>query len=97
LTPRLMGTTTYSLMVEPQLVLADEPSLGLSPAMTRLSLAALCDLRRSLSAGVVLVEQNVREALRVADRVCVPRLGEVIYSGTPDQTTSSVLRDACLR
>jgi len=69
-------------MVKPQVLLLDEPSLGLSPKM----IDFVYERIRALVDGgltTLLVEQNVRKALSVADHVVVLVLGEVRYSGTP--------------
>jgi branched-chain amino acid transport system ATP-binding protein len=65
---------------EPRVLLADELSLGLAPLVVERLLAAV---RRAADAGVavVLVEQHVRQALAVADRVQVMRRGRVVMSG----------------
>lgn len=65
---------------EPRLLLADELSLGLAPLVVERLLAAV---RRAADAGVavVLVEQHVRKALAVADRVQVMRRGRIVMSG----------------
>ncbi|GEP34255.1 ABC transporter ATP-binding protein [Nocardioides szechwanensis] len=65
---------------EPRVLLADELSLGLAPLVVERLLAAV---RRAADAGVavVLVEQHVRQALAVADRVKVMRRGRVVMSG----------------
>ncbi|HXU23178.1 MAG TPA: ABC transporter ATP-binding protein [Tepidiformaceae bacterium] len=67
-----------AIMADPRLLLLDEPSLGLAPAIVQ----RIMDLVRSLATehglAVLLVEQNVAQALRVADRVYVMRSGRII-------------------
>ncbi len=65
---------------EPRVLLADELSLGLAPLVVERLLAAV---RQAADAGVavVLVEQHVRQALAVADRVQVMRRGRIVMSG----------------
>ena len=73
-----------ALMARPRLLLLDEPSLGLSPLVT----ASVFDAVRKISAGgmtLVLVEQNVSAALRLAHRACVLELGRVVAEGAPDE------------
>jgi branched-chain amino acid transport system ATP-binding protein len=65
----------------PKVLLVDEPSLGLAPRMIREAFDVLTELRR-LGMSVLLVEQNVRSALMLADRGYVLRHGEVVMEGT---------------
>jgi branched-chain amino acid transport system ATP-binding protein len=67
-----------TLMSDPQLMLFDEPSLGVSPAIMQQILASLRRLADERGCAVVLVEQNVGHALREADRVYVMRSGRVL-------------------
>jgi len=69
-----------ALVARPRLLLLDEPSLGLAPRVTAdimKLLRALCD---STGLTVLLVEQNVRSALAVADRGVVLSLGRVVVA-----------------
>jgi branched-chain amino acid transport system ATP-binding protein len=67
-----------ALMSEPELMLFDEPSLGVSPAITQQILTALRRMADEEGRAVMLLEQNVGHALREADRVYVMRSGRVI-------------------
>ncbi|MFT3805060.1 MAG: ABC transporter ATP-binding protein [Burkholderiaceae bacterium] len=69
------------LMARPRLILFDEPSLGLSPVLSRFVLASIATLRERGIASL-LVEQNMRAALRIADRAHVLRVGRIVRSGT---------------
>lgn len=71
-----------ALMAAPHLMLLDEPSLGLSPRYVEVIMDAICAVATELSIGVVMVEQNVAQALRAADRVYVMRSGEMIAHET---------------
>jgi branched-chain amino acid transport system ATP-binding protein len=69
------------LMARPRLILFDEPSLGLSPFFSKFVLGAIGALRaKGLSA--LLVEQNMRAALKIADRAYVLRVGSIVRKGT---------------
>ena len=70
-----------ALMSEPKLLLLDEPSLGLSPRMSEEVLSVILELR-SQGITVVLVEQNVHNALSVADRAYVFETGRVVANDT---------------
>jgi branched-chain amino acid transport system ATP-binding protein len=68
------------LMAEPELILFDEPSLGLSPVAVELVFAAIRDLRAG-GVTVLLVEQNVADSLEVADFAAVLENGAIVLSG----------------
>jgi branched-chain amino acid transport system ATP-binding protein len=68
------------LMARPRLLLLDEPALGLAPLLVREVFAALKRIREQ-GVTVLLVEQNVRHALALADRAYVLETGRVTLSG----------------
>lgn len=74
-----------ALMSEPSVIVLDEPSLGLAPKVVGEIVAALAQLRDERGLAVLLVEQNVRAAFLVADRVVVMDRGEVVAEGTPTE------------
>jgi branched-chain amino acid transport system ATP-binding protein len=67
-----------ALMMQPRLLLLDEPSLGLSPLLVERIMATIARVAREERVTVLLVEQNVRQALPIADRVYIIRTGRVI-------------------
>ncbi len=69
------------LMGEPELIMFDEPSLGLAPAVVQTVLGAIRDLNRE-GMTCVLVEQNVAVSLRLASRAYVLETGRVTLSGS---------------
>jgi branched-chain amino acid transport system ATP-binding protein len=71
------------LMARPRLLLLDEPSLGLAPRLVTEIFAVLGRLRDLGDLGIVLVEQNARAALKIADRAVVLDRGRVLLEGTP--------------
>jgi branched-chain amino acid transport system ATP-binding protein len=75
---RQMLALARALMSHPRLLLLDEPSLGLAPRMVARILALLRRLRDETGLTVLLVEQNVRSALSVADDGVVMSLGRVV-------------------
>ena len=76
------------LMAEPDLLMFDEPSMGLSPIMVESVASIIRDLAgRGLT--VLLVEQNASLALSVATRAYVPELGTVAVSGTTEEIPTS--------
>ena len=70
-----------ALMAKPRLLMLAEPSLGLAPLIVREVLQVVASLRQ-LGVSVLLVEQNARAALQVADRGYVLEMGAVALSGT---------------
>jgi branched-chain amino acid transport system ATP-binding protein len=75
---RQMLALGRALIGRPRLLLLDEPSLGLAPKVTAQILALLRDLRERTGLAVLLVEQNVRSALSIADEGVVLALGRVV-------------------
>ena len=73
-----------ALMSRPKLLMLDEPSLGLAPLIVREVLNTVSALRKT-GVSVLLVEQNARAALNVADRGYVLEMGEVAVQGPADQ------------
>ena len=71
------------LMSRPRILLLDEPSLGLAPRVVREIMRTLQELRRSEGMTVVLVEQNVKAAMMIADRICVMERGRIVLRGSP--------------
>jgi branched-chain amino acid transport system ATP-binding protein len=67
------------LMAEPRLLLIDEPSLGLAPVVVREVFAQLAELKEQ-GRTIVLVEQNTRRAIDIADHVYVMQAGKVLMS-----------------
>ena len=81
---RQMLVLGRALMARPRLLLLDEPSLGLAPRVAAQIVALLRDLRERTGLTVLLVEQNARSALSVADRGVVLALGRVVAAETPE-------------
>ncbi len=73
-----------ALMAQPRLLLIDELSLGLMPAMVELCFAAIAELKRQ-GMAVLLVEQNTHRALAAADRVYVMASGRMVYEASGEQ------------
>jgi branched-chain amino acid transport system ATP-binding protein len=80
------------LMARPRLLMLDEPALGLAPMLVRQVFAALKDINAS-GVTVLLVEQNVQHALRLAHRAYVLETGRVTLEGT----SAALLDDARVR
>lgn len=77
---RQMLAIGRALMSRPKVLLLDEPSLGLSPKVTKEMLGVVRDLKGA-GVSVLLVEQNVRSALRISDYAYVLEGGEITLEG----------------
>jgi len=77
-----------ALMSEPGLLMLDEPSLGLAPLVVERIFAILVEINAS-GIPVLLVEQNARQALRVAHRAYVLATGEIVREGTGAELLAS--------
>ena len=73
-----------ALMLKPKLLLLDEPSLGLSPKLVQEIFSIIKDLHQS-GVTILLVEQNVNHALKIADYGYVLTSGKIFLSGTYDE------------
>jgi len=82
-----------ALILSPRLLLLDEPSLGLAPPLVSESLGRIQQISRDSGVAVLIVEQKVREVLKIARRVYVLHSGLVSFSGPTD----SLNDDAKLR
>ncbi|HMM85239.1 ABC transporter ATP-binding protein [Azohydromonas sp.] len=78
---RQMLAIGRALMARPRLLLLDEPSLGLAPRIVREILHIVTALRDG-GVSILLVEQNARAALQIADRGCVIETGELVLAGS---------------
>lgn len=85
---RQMLAIGRSMMAKPQLLLLDEPSLGLAPLVVEQIFQSIRDLTNSLGLTVVLVEQNAMGALKIADIGIVLNLGSIAATGS-----ATALRD----
>ena len=77
-----------ALMGHPQLLMLDEPSMGLAPILVEEIFKIIVNLNRNGST-VLLVEQNARMALSAADRGYVMETGKIVASGTGSQLMNS--------
>ena len=72
-----------ALLAAPKLMMLDEPSLGLSPRLCDEVFAYITSLSRERGVSMILVEQNTRRALELANRAYVLELGRVVSEGAP--------------
>jgi branched-chain amino acid transport system ATP-binding protein len=90
---RQMLVIGRALMSRPRLLLLDEPSLGLAPIVAAQIMRLVRDLRQDTGLTVLLVEQNAKAALSVADRGIVLSLGRIVADDDP----ASLSADDALR
>ena len=81
---RQMLAIARALMTNPDLLLMDEPSEGLAPLLVQRLREELTELKTS-GLSILLVEQNVRLALAVADHVHIIERGRIVYQGRPTE------------
>ncbi len=77
-----MLTLARAVARAPKLLLVDELSLGLAPVIVKRLLQTVRRVASDRSTGILLVEQHVRQALHIADRVYVMQRGRIVMSGT---------------
>ncbi|MGA0926855.1 MAG: ABC transporter ATP-binding protein [Burkholderiaceae bacterium] len=91
-----MLAISRGLMAEPKLLILDEPSLGLSPLLVEEMFTLIAQIRQQ-NISVLLVEQNVAQALEIADKAYVLENGSLRFEGTPQALLASdALRQAYL-
>ncbi|HET7012035.1 MAG TPA: ABC transporter ATP-binding protein [Anaerolineales bacterium] len=91
-----MLATGRALMANPKLLLMDEPSMGLAPVLVDSIFSTIEELHSS-GTTILLVEQNARMALQVADRGYVLQSGEIVLSGSAqDLRANEMVRKAYL-
>jgi len=73
-----------TLMHEPTLMFLDEPSLGLAPRIVDLVMENISAINRRFKNSILLVEQNFEQAKRVAGKIIVIKLGQIVFSGILD-------------
>lgn len=71
------------LLSRPSTLIMDEPSIGLAPKLLQDLLAPVRELQLQRGMSILLVEQNLDEALAISDRVTIMRSGEIVFSGVP--------------
>ena len=81
---RQMLAVGRALMIDPELILMDEPSEGLAPVMVR-HLEDIVASLKAMNLGILLVEQNLYSALEVASRLYILETGRVVHEGTSAQ------------
>ena len=84
-----------AVVQRPKILLVDEPSVGLSPQAIGIVFDEISRLHKS-GQTILLVEQNTKKAMEVAERAVILRLGAVIWDGEPSQITHDELGELFL-
>ncbi len=71
-----------ALMLNPKVLMLDEPSLGLSPKLVTHAFDTIKSINVKFGTTILIVEQKVRELLHIVQRVHALRMGEIVFSGT---------------
>ncbi len=73
-----------ALMTNPEMILMDEPSEGLAPVIIDQVGDIVCKLKET-GLSILMVEQNISLAYRVADKILIMNKGTIVWEGTPEQ------------
>lgn len=74
-----------ALMLRPKVLLMDEPSLGLAPKLLSKSFETIQEINKDFGITILIVEQKVREVLKISDFVYGMKMGEMVFSGKPGE------------
>jgi branched-chain amino acid transport system ATP-binding protein len=85
---RQMLAVARALMSSPRLVALDEPSLGLSPILVTEMMKLLKNICHGMGVSILLVDQNAKAALKIADYAYVLERGDVVLEGSSREVTS---------
>ncbi len=80
-----------AMMTNPKLLMLDEPSIGLAPVIVETVMHSIKQISEQFGTAVLLVEQNVNQALKVADRVYAMKMGEIVAEENAANLTSESL------
>jgi branched-chain amino acid transport system ATP-binding protein len=92
-----MLAVARALMTNPELILLDEPSIGLAPKIFDTILTTIKDLNAARKTTIVIAEQNVKKILKIVDYAYVLDSGKVAIEGTSEQLSNNeAIRQAYL-
>lgn len=84
-----------ALIVEPEVILYDEPTAGLDPITSRKIADLIRQLRKEVGSTLLTVTNDMQRAYQIGDRICVLAQGKIVEGGTPEQiqaTTDPAIR-----
>ncbi len=94
---RQMVGFCVGLMMNPKFLLVDEPSIGLAPQLVSQTMELIQNCREQFNTSILIVEQNVRAMLTIADRVYLLKTGQIVYEEPEvNADTEQRLRDLFL-
>jgi len=88
---RQMLAIGRALMSEPKLLLLDEPSAGLAPLLSANLFEVIKEINKGKGTSILLSEQNLHQALKLADRAYVLETGRVVLAGTGEEVLNNDL------
>ena len=89
-----MVAVARGLMSEPSLLLVDEPSIGLSPAMREVVFQSLERINQEKKITILIVEQEIRDALKLSERIYMMKKGEILFERAADEIDVSEIEKA---
>lgn len=85
-----------AIVLEPSIILYDEPTTGLDPVMTRAIDSLILSMQRELKITSIVISHDIESAFRVADKIAMVHEGKIVEAGAPDEfgaSTNSVVVD----
>ncbi len=74
-----------ALMLQPEILLLDEPSLGLAPNLVAKAFETIKEINKAFGTTILIVEQKVKEVLKISDYIYALRMGKIVFYGTPEK------------
>ncbi len=74
-----------ALILNPEILMLDEPSLGLSPKLVTMAFEKVRQINEEFKTSILIVEQKVHEVLKITHRVYGLRMGEIVFNGSPEE------------
>lgn len=92
-----MLTIARGLICKPKIILLDEPTIGLSPRLSKEVFNKIKEIREKEKVSIVIIEHNIESVLDIADRVCVLEYGKIVFQGKRVELTKEILEKVFLR